>query len=65
MVYNFNRHKNKKAPCEKPIAQPNEIILCEPVKKYVRPKCPHHKYRTKCKECGGGSICEHEKHKTI
>jgi hypothetical protein len=27
--------------------------------KYVRPKCPHGRRRSQCKECGGASICEH------
>lgn len=29
--------------------------------KYVKPKCPHNKYKSKCIDCGGGSICEHKK----
>ena len=28
-------------------------------KPYVRPKCPHGRIRSKCKECGGSQICEH------
>ena len=24
-------------------------------------KCKHNQYRTRCKECGGGSICEHKR----
>ena len=36
MTYNFNRHKNKKIPCKKPIAKVNEIILYKPVKKYIQ-----------------------------
>lgn len=32
-------------------------------KKYQKPKCPHNKLKTKCIECGGGSICEHKKQK--
>ena len=61
MTYNFNRHKNKKVPCKKPIAKPNEMILCEPVKKYIPKKCTHNREKSKCKECGGGSICEHQR----
>jgi len=33
-------------------------------KKYKRPKCPHNKYKSKCIDCGGGSICEHKQLKT-
>ncbi len=33
----------------------------ETKKKYVKPKCPHNKYKAKCVDCGGGSICEHKK----
>ena len=29
--------------------------------KRVHRKCPHGKRRTRCKECGGGSICEHDR----
>ena len=32
-------------------------------KKYVKPKCPHNKSKSKCIECGGGSVCEHKKQK--
>lgn len=32
-------------------------------KKYVKPKCIHNKYRSKCVECGGGSVCQHKKQK--
>ena len=31
--------------------------------KYIRPKCPHNKFKSKCIDCGGGSICEHKKRK--
>jgi hypothetical protein len=27
-------------------------------------KCPHHRQRSRCKECGGGSICEHNKRRS-
>jgi hypothetical protein len=27
-------------------------------------KCPHDKQKSKCKECGGGSICKHNKQKS-
>jgi hypothetical protein len=32
-------------------------------KKYIRPKCSHNKYKSKCVDCGGGSVCEHKKQK--
>jgi len=32
-------------------------------KKYKKPKCPHDKFKSKCIECGGGSICQHKKQK--
>lgn len=32
-------------------------------KKYQKPKCLHNKLKSKCVECGGGSICEHKKNK--
>lgn len=28
---------------------------------YVKPKCPHNKYKAVCIDCGGGSVCEHKK----
>jgi hypothetical protein len=30
-------------------------------KKYIRPRCPHNKFKSRCIECNGGSICEHLK----
>ncbi len=33
----------------------------ETKQKYIKPKCPHNKYKAKCVDCGGGSICEHKK----
>ena len=29
--------------------------------KYVYPKCPHGRRRSRCKECGGSGICEHDR----
>lgn len=31
--------------------------------KYIKPKCPHNKLKTKCIDCGGGSTCIHKKQK--
>ena len=38
----------------------------ETIKKKYKPKrCPHNKYKSQCKECGGSSICKHGRRKTI
>ena len=43
----------------------DSFIFCPPCPtitkkpKYIHPKCPHGKRRSRCKECGGGSICVH------
>jgi hypothetical protein len=36
------------------------IVCCNKLKEYRdKSKCPHGKRKTRCKDCGGGSICEH------
>lgn len=38
-------------------------ILEKEANKKARPKCPHNKLKTYCKDCGGGSLCVHGKRK--
>ena len=32
---------------------------------YLKNKCEHNQLKTRCKECGGGSICEHNRVRTF
>ena len=40
-----------KGPCEHGVKPRSNCKVCS--------ACPHGRQRSKCKECGGGSICEH------
>ena len=40
-----------KGPCEHGVKKRSACKVCS--------GCPHGRLRTRCKECGGGSICEH------
>ena len=39
-------------------------LRCRTIKNQSLKKCEHGRRKTRCKECGGGSICEHGKQKT-
>jgi hypothetical protein len=41
----------------------DEIIIEEKPKRIIK-KCEHNKRKSRCKECGGGSICEHNRIKS-
>ena len=45
------RAPHTKGPCEHGVKQRSKCKVCS--------ACPHGKRRSRCKECGGGSICEH------
>ena len=40
-----------KGPCEHGVKYRSNCKVCS--------ACPHGRQRSRCKECGGGSICEH------
>ena len=45
------RAPHTKGPCEHGVKYRSKCKVCS--------ACPHGKQRSRCKECGGGSICEH------
>ena len=45
------RAPRTKGPCEHGVKYRSKCKVCS--------ACPHGKWRSVCKECGGGSICEH------
>ena len=45
------RKRAKSTPCEHGVKYRSNCKVCS--------ACPHGKRRSRCKECGGGSICEH------
>ena len=45
------RTKYPKGPCEHGVKYHSQCKVCS--------ACPHGRWRSNCKECGGGSICEH------
>ena len=40
-------------PCEHGVKKRSACMVCS--------GCPHGRQRSRCKECGGGSICEHDR----
>ena len=45
------RAPQTKGPCEHGLKQRSSCKVCS--------ACPHGKWRSRCKECGGSQICEH------
>ena len=45
------RAPHTKGPCEHGVKYRSKCKVCS--------ACPHGRQRSRCKECGGGSICEH------
>lgn len=49
----------------------DSFILCQPCPtttkktKYVPPKCPHGKRRSRCRECDGSEFCEHNIRRSV
>ena len=50
------RAPRTKGPCEHGVKPRSQCKVCS--------ACPHGKWRSKCKECGGGSFCEHDRRRS-
>ena len=50
------KRKRASGPCEHGVKKRSNCKVCR--------GCPHGRRRSRCKECGGGSICEHGRERT-